>query len=199
MYYYCISVHRTAKVAIFLQFDRHLNPSINTMHLVITYFTFSIVHTKKKNPNGVLFVNRECYQSRGAYSSAYHDCMLFNNPNSHRTVESLGMTCTENGCDLFLVNLNSLLFGKFHGSWTRSNLLQAWNWSLHEVWETTMNTQQRCGGMYKITEIWLNTASFGHMEHYHILNVAPTELYKMWECNIFLLQPFKHQQICKPT
>ena len=50
-----------------------------------------------------------------AYNSAYHDCMLFNNPNSHRAIESLVMTCSENGRDLFKANLNSLLFGKFRG------------------------------------------------------------------------------------
>ena len=63
----------------------------------------------------------------------------------------------------------------------------------------TMNTQRRCGGMSNITENLLNTTAFGHMEHYNILNVAPTESYKMSERNIYLLQPFEHQQICKPT
>ena len=62
-----------------------------------------------------------------------------------------------------------------------------------------MNTQQRCGRMSKITENWLNAAVFGHMEHFNRSNVAPTESYKMSEHNIFLLQPFKYQQICKPT
>ena len=57
--------------------------------------------------------------SRGAYSSAWNYCTLFNNPNSHRTVESLVMTCSENGRDLFQANLNSLLFDKFRGLWTR--------------------------------------------------------------------------------
>ena len=42
-----------------------------------------------------------------------------------------------------------------------------------------MNTQQRFGRMSKITENWLNTAAFVHMEHYNISNVAPTESYKM--------------------
>ena len=37
------------------------------------------------------------------------------------------------------------------------------------------------------------------MEQYIISNEAPTESYKMPERNIFLLQPFEHQQICKPT
>ena len=37
------------------------------------------------------------------------------------------------------------------------------------------------------------------MEQYNISNVAPTESYKMSERNIFLLQPFEQQQICKPT
>ena len=55
-------------------------------------------------------------------------------------------------------------------------LWQAWNRSLHKVWETIMNNQRRCGRMCKITEHWLNTAAFGHMEHYNISNVAPT----MW-------------------
>ena len=45
--------------------------------------------------------------------------MLFNNPNSHRTVESEVMTCSENDSDLFKVNSNSLLFGKLRGSWTK--------------------------------------------------------------------------------
>ena len=45
----------------------------------------------------------------------------------------------------------------------------------------------------------MNIAAFGHMEYNYILNVAPTESYKMSECNIFLLQPFEHQQIFKPT
>ena len=58
------------------------------------------------------------FHSRGTYSSAYHDCMLFNNPNSHRTVESLVMTCSENGRDLFQANLNSLSFCKFRGLWS---------------------------------------------------------------------------------
>ena len=63
----------------------------------------------------------------------------------------------------------------------------------------TMNTQRRCDRMSKITENWLNSAVFGHMEHYNRSNVAPTESYKMSEHNIFLLQPFEQQQICKPT
>ena len=62
-----------------------------------------------------------------------------------------------------------------------------------------MNNQRRCGRMCKITDYWLNTAAFGHMEHYDISNVAPTESDKMSERNIFLLQPFEHKQICKPT
>ena len=62
-----------------------------------------------------------------------------------------------------------------------------------------MNTQRWCGRMSKITENWLNTAAFGRMELDNILNVAPTESYKMSEANIFLLQPFEHQQTCKPT
>ena len=62
-----------------------------------------------------------------------------------------------------------------------------------------MNNQRRCGRMCKMTEYWLNTAAFGHMEHYDISNVAPTDSHKMSERNIFLLQPFEHQQICKPT
>ena len=57
--------------------------------------------------------------SRGAYSSAQNYCTLFNNPNSHRTVESLVMPCSENGRELFQANLNSLLFGKFRGLWTK--------------------------------------------------------------------------------
>ena len=62
-----------------------------------------------------------------------------------------------------------------------------------------MDTQWRCGRMSTITENWLNTAVFGHMEHYNRSNVSPTELYKMSEHNIFLLQPLEHQQICKST
>ena len=62
-----------------------------------------------------------------------------------------------------------------------------------------MNTQRRCGPMSKITENWLNTAVFDQMEHYNRSNVAPTQSYKMPEHNIFPLQPFEHQQICKPA
>ena len=69
----------------------------------------------------------------------------------------------------------------------RSNFWQAWNQYLHKEWETTMNTQRRCGRMSKITENWLNSAVFGHMEHHNRSNVAPTESYKMSEHNIFLL------------
>ena len=62
-----------------------------------------------------------------------------------------------------------------------------------------MNTQQRSGHVSKITENWLHTAAFGHIQHYNISNVAPTESYKMSERNIVLLQPFEPQQICEPT
>ena len=62
-----------------------------------------------------------------------------------------------------------------------------------------MNNQRRCGRMCKIPENWLNTAAFGHIEHYNISNIAPTESHKMSERNIFLLQPLEHKQICKPT
>ena len=68
---------------------------------------------------------------------------------------------------------------------------------MDKEWETTMNTQRRCGYMSKITENWQNTTVFGHMEHYNRSNVAPVESYKMSEHNIFLLQPFEHQHICK--
>ena len=78
-------------------------------------------------------------------------------------------------------------------------LSQAWNRSLHKVWETIMNNQRRCGRMCKITENWLNTAAFGHMEHYNISNVAPTESHTVSERNISLLQPFEHKQISKST
>ena len=61
-----------------------------------------------------------------------------------------------------------------------------------------MNTQRRCGRMSKITENWLNTTVFVHMEHYDKLNVAPTESQKMSKHNIFFLQSFEHQQIHKP-
>ena len=37
------------------------------------------------------------------------------------------------------------------------------------------------------------------MEYYDIMNVAPTQSHKMSEHNIFLLEPFEHQQICKST
>ena len=60
-----------------------------------------------------------------------------------------------------------------------------------------MNTQRRCGRMSKITENWLNTAVFGHVEH-NRSNVAPTESYKMPEHNVSPTT-FEHQQICKPT
>ena len=78
-------------------------------------------------------------------------------------------------------------------------LWQAWNRSLHKVWETTMKTQRRCGRIcLNSQKYWLETAAFGHsVEHYNISSVAPTESYKMSERNIFLLQPFEHQQICK--
>ena len=62
-----------------------------------------------------------------------------------------------------------------------------------------MNTQQRCGRMSKITETWLNTAAFGHIQHYKISNVVATESYKMSERNIVLLQQFDPQQICEST
>ena len=62
-----------------------------------------------------------------------------------------------------------------------------------------MNIQRRCGRMSKITENWLNTDVFGHVEHYNRSNVAPIESYKMSEHNIFLLQPFERQQICQST
>ena len=62
-----------------------------------------------------------------------------------------------------------------------------------------MNTQQRCDRMSKITETWLNTAAFDHIQHYNIANIAPTESHKMSECIIFLLQPFEPQQIWEPT
>ena len=62
-----------------------------------------------------------------------------------------------------------------------------------------MNTQRRCICIPKTTENWLNTAVFNHMEHYSRSNVAATESYKVSELNIFLLQPFEHQQICKAT
>ena len=62
-----------------------------------------------------------------------------------------------------------------------------------------MNTQWWYGRLSKITENWLNTTVFGYMEHYNRSNVAPTEPHKMFQHNIFLLQPFEHQQICKPT
>ena len=54
--------------------------------------------------------------------------------------------------------------------------------------------------MSKTTETGLITAAFGHIiQHYNISNVAPTELYKMSEHNISLLQQFEPQQICEPT
>ena len=62
---------------------------------------------------------------------------------------------------------------------------EAWNQSLHKVWETATNTQWRCGRMSKITANLLNTAVFGHMELYNRSNVAPTESHKMSEHNIF--------------
>ena len=48
-----------------------------------------------------------------------------------------------------------------------------------------MNTQGRCRCMSKITENWLNTAVFGHMEHYNRSNEAPTESHNMSEHNMF--------------
>ena len=78
-------------------------------------------------------------------------------------------------------------------------LWQAWNQTSHKEWETTVNVQRWCGRMSKITENWRNTAVFGHREHYNRSNVAPTESHKMSEHNMFLLQPFEHQQSCKST
>ena len=135
----------------------------------------------------------------GVYSSAETYCMLFNNPHSHRTVESLVMTCSENGRDLFQANLDSLFNTKFLGLSTKEHFWQAWNQSLPIVWETTMNNQRWCGRVFKITEYWLNTGLFGHMEHYDRSNVAPTEWYNMSEHHMFLLQPFQYQQIGKPS
>ena len=60
-----------------------------------------------------------------------------------------------------------------------------------------MYTQRRCGRMSKITENWPNTAVLDHMEHYNRSNVAPRESHNMSEHNMFLLQPFEHQQICE--
>ena len=62
-----------------------------------------------------------------------------------------------------------------------------------------MNTQRRCGRMLKIIEKWLNTTAFDDMEHYNTSNSAATESYMMSERNIFLLQPYERQQICKLT
>ena len=45
----------------------------------------------------------------------------------------------------------------------------------------------------------MNIASFGYMEHHNISKVAPTESYNTSERDILLLQPFEHQQTCKPT
>ena len=126
--------------------------------------------------------------------------MLFDNSDSNRTVESLEMACSWNGGDLFQANLNSLLFGKFSGLWTKEHFYDKHDTSLCIKCDiTTMNTQRQCGRMAKITETWLNTAVFGNMEQYNISNVAPTESHKMYECIILLLQPFKHKQLCKPT
>ena len=122
-------------------------------------------------------------------------CSITPTPTGHSKI----WWCSENGRDLFQANLDSLLYGKFRGLWTKEYFWPAWNQSLHKVWEATMNTQRRCGRMSKITENWLNTAVFGHTEHYNRSNVASTESYKMSEHNIFLLQPFEPQQICKPT
>ena len=55
--------------------------------------------------------------SREADSNAENYCMLFNNPNSHRTVESLVMTFSENGRDLFQANLDSLFYVLWQVSW----------------------------------------------------------------------------------
>ena len=68
------------------------------------------------------------WHSRGTYSSAQNYCMLFNNPNSHRTVESLVMTLSENGRDLFQANFDSLLYDKFRGLWTKE-----WFFGKHEI------------------------------------------------------------------
>ena len=114
-------------------------------------------------------------------------------------MESLVMTCSENGRYLFQANKVHYFMANYAVYELKSNFWQAWNQSLHGEWETTMNTQRQCGRMSKITENWLNTTVFGHVEHFNTLNVAPTESYKMSENNIFLLQPFEHQQICKST
>ena len=81
----------------------------------------------------------------------------------------------------------------------RSNFMTSMKPVFAKSVRKTMNNQRRCGRMCKITEHWLNTAAFGHMEHHNISNVAPTVSDKMSERNIFLLQPFEHKQICKPT
>ena len=62
-----------------------------------------------------------------------------------------------------------------------------------------MNSQRRCECMSKITENIMNTSASGHMEHYDISNVAPTEPCKISELNIFRIQPFVGQQACKPA
>ena len=80
------------------------------LKVIFHYFTFITKH-----PSPCL---QKPHHSRGAYSSAYHDCMLFNYPNSHQTVKSFVITCPENGRDISKVNLNSLLFVKFLCLWT---------------------------------------------------------------------------------
>ena len=69
------------------------------------------------------WVTRHVHHSMGAYSSAYNYCTLFNNPNSHRTVESLVMTCSENGHDLFQANLDSSYLASFVVYELRSNFM----------------------------------------------------------------------------
>ena len=57
-----------------------------------------------------------CLHSRGAYSSACHDCMLFNNPNSLPSdSRKFGDYKLGNGRNSFQANLNQPLFGKSRG------------------------------------------------------------------------------------
>ena len=79
-------------------------------------------HCASRRVLGAVYLCRICVchlykiqsHSRGLYSST-----LFNNPNSHRTVERLMITCSKNCRNLFKANLNSQLFCKFRGLWTK--------------------------------------------------------------------------------
>ena len=94
--------------------------------LTSSWFTFFLSNECDTDENNTNFLTYDIYYSLvhswGAYSSSLNYRMLFNNPNFHRTIESLVMTCLENGRDLFQANVDSLFYGKFCGLWTKEYL-----------------------------------------------------------------------------